>query len=185
VLGVGELRLECQPFVQRHCSAEAGLDAVAGAQVFDSGLYIVWQVLIGQHHVRPQGVAAYRRAFHTAQHTPHGRSLTPGGIGVPGIFIAVVGLVRALVDLHQPRVLRVAPGHRVVLQLAEATGEGHVLGTAEVLVAQEQHTVLEQLLAQLGEQFVIVNRIGQVDATHLSTDRAGQLFNVHAVALFR
>jgi hypothetical protein len=32
----------------------------------------------------------------------------------------------------------------VVLQLAEAPGEGHVLGTADVLVAQEQHPMLEQ-----------------------------------------
>lgn len=104
---------------------------------------------------------------------------------MPGIFVAVIGLVRALVDLHQARVLRVASCHRVVLQLAEATGEGHVFGTAEVLVAQEQHTVLKQLLAQLGEQVVVVNRVGQVDATHLGTDRASQLFDVHAVALFR
>ncbi len=65
------------------------------------------------------------------------------------------------------------------------SGEGHMLGTAEVLVAHEQHTVLKQLLAQLGEQVIIVNRVGQVDATYLSTDRAGQLFDVHAVALFR
>ena len=32
--------------------------------------------------------------------------------------------------LHQARVLRVAAGHRVVLELAEVAGEGHVLGAA-------------------------------------------------------
>ncbi len=58
--------------------------------------------------------------------------------------------------------LRVAAGHRVVFQLAEATGEGDVLGAADVLVTQEQHLVLEQQLAQLGEQPFVARRIAQV-----------------------
>ena len=34
------------------------------------------------------------------------------------------------------------PGDRVVLELAEALGEGDVLGAGDVLVAEEQHLVL-------------------------------------------
>lgn len=60
-----------------------------------------------------------------------------------------------------------------------------MFGAAEVLVAQEQYTVAEQLCAQLGEQVIVVDRVGQVDPCYLGTDRAGQLFDVHAVALFR
>jgi len=54
-----------------------------------------------------------------------------------------------------------------------------------VLVTQEQHTVPEQLRAQLLEQVVVMDRVSQVDAAYLGTDRTGQLFDVHAVALFR
>ena len=48
--------------------------------------------------------------------------------------------------------LRVAAGDRVVFQLAEVAREGDVLGARDVLVAEEQHPVLEQQLADLGDQ---------------------------------
>ncbi|MNJ26112.1 hypothetical protein D3C77_205780 [compost metagenome] len=185
VFGVGELGFERQAFFHRHRRTKAGFDAVPGAQAFDLLLHLIRQVLVGQHHVCPHGVATHRRALHTAQHTAHGRCFAPGGIGVPGVLVAVGGLVRALVDLHQARVVRVAAGYRVVFQLTKAPGKGHMLGAADVLVAQKQHPVLEQLRPELVEQVVIVNRIRQVNPGHLSADGAGQLFDVHATALFR
>ena len=41
---------------------------------------------------------ADRRAFHAAQHAAEGRLLAPGGVGVPGVLVAVVGLLGRLVD---------------------------------------------------------------------------------------
>ncbi|MCY1430561.1 hypothetical protein D9M71_465110 [compost metagenome] len=75
--------------------------------------------------------------------------------------------------------LRIAACDRVILQLAEAAGEGDVLGTADVLVAQEQHLVLEQQLADLGEQAVVAGGVGQAYAADFGADAAGQLFNTH------
>ncbi|MNQ73955.1 hypothetical protein D3C85_887020 [compost metagenome] len=75
--------------------------------------------------------------------------------------------------------LRITAGHRMILQLAEAAGEGHVIGTAEVLVAQEQHLVLEQQLPDLGEQAVVACRVAQVHATDFGADGTGQLFYLH------
>ncbi|MNR26655.1 hypothetical protein D3C85_1438850 [compost metagenome] len=60
-----------------------------------------------------------------------------------------------------------------------------MLGAAEGLIAQEQHPVLEQLRTQLLEQVVVMNRICQIDPGDFGTESAGQLFDVHAVALFR
>ncbi|MNC29899.1 hypothetical protein D3C75_781670 [compost metagenome] len=81
--------------------------------------------------------------------------------------------------------LRVAAGHRMVLQLAEAAGEGHMLGAAEVLVTQEQHAMLEQLGADLGKQAIVVDGVGQLDADQFGTDGTGQLFDLHGSGLLR
>ena len=48
--------------------------------------------------------------------------------------------------------LGIAAGDRMVLELAEVAREGHVLGARDVLVAEEQHLVLEQQGADLGHQ---------------------------------
>jgi hypothetical protein len=82
-------------------------------------------------------------------------------------------------------VVRVAADDGVVLQLAKAAGERHMVGAADVLVAQEQHPVLEQLGTDLCKQAVIMNRIGQPDAKQFGTDGAGQLFDLHGSALLR
>ncbi len=44
------------------------------------------------------------------------------------------------------------PDHRMILELAEAPREGDVLGARDVLVAQEQHLVLEQQRLDFAEQ---------------------------------
>ena len=46
----------------------------------------------------------------------------------------------------------IAAGHRMVFELAEVAGEGHVLGARDVLVAEEQHLVLEQQRPDLGQR---------------------------------
>ena len=69
--------------------------------------------------------------------------------------------------------LRIAAGDGMIFQLAEAAREGHMLGARDVLIAQEQHAVLQQRRADLGEQAVIVNGIGQIHADQFGADRAG------------
>ncbi|MNF80256.1 hypothetical protein D3C84_624930 [compost metagenome] len=170
MLGIGVLGLERQAFFDRHGRAEAGLDAVTGAQAFDFLLHVFGQAVVGLDHVHPHGVATDRRALDAAQHTAHGRCIAPGGVGVPGVLVAVHGLVRALVDLHQARMLRVAASHRVVFQLAETASESHVLGTGNVLIAQEYHTVLDQLSTNFGEKAVVVDSVSQVDANEFRTN---------------
>jgi len=115
---------------------------VAGAQVGDPVLDVVRQFLVGEGHVGPQGIATDRRTLDAAQHAAERRGLAPGGIGVPGVLVAIVGLIRRLVDAYQTGVLRIAAGHRMVLQLAEAAREGDVFGAADVLTSQEQYLVL-------------------------------------------
>ncbi len=70
--------------------------------------------------------------------------------------------------------VRVAAGHRVVFQLAEVAGEGHVLGARDVLVAEEQHLVLQQQRADLGHQAGVARSDAQIDIAKLGADGAGQ-----------
>jgi hypothetical protein len=82
-------------------------------------------------------------------------------------------------------VIRVAADDRVILQLAEAAGEGHMLGASDVLIAQEQHPMLEQLGTNLGEKTVVLHRIGEVDADQFGANAAGQLFDFHGWRLLK
>ena len=58
--------------------------------------------------------------------------------------------------------LGVAAGDRVVLELAEVPGEGDVLGAGDVLVAEEQHLVLEQQGADLGHEVGVARGVAEV-----------------------
>ena len=82
------------------------------------------------------------RAFHAAQHAAERRLLAPGGVGVPGVLVAVVGRVGRLVDAHQTGMIGIAAGDRMILELAEMAGERDVLGARNVLIAEEQYLVL-------------------------------------------
>ncbi|MNL69992.1 hypothetical protein D3C87_1949260 [compost metagenome] len=92
---------------------------------------------------------------------------------MPGVLVTVDRTVRILVDLDQARVIRVAADDRVILQFAEASGKGRMLGASDVLVAQEQHPMLEQLDADLGEQAVVMDGVSQFDANQLCANAAG------------
>ena len=75
--------------------------------------------------------------------------------------------------------VRVAAKHRMVFQLTEAPGEGHVIGATDVLVPEEQHAMLEQLGTDLSEQARVMNGIGKVDAGKLGANVTGKLFDLH------
>ncbi|MNM21248.1 hypothetical protein D3C81_316060 [compost metagenome] len=185
VLGVRVHRLERQAFFNRHGRTKTRFDTVASAQVGDLQLHVFGQVRVGLDHVGPHGVAAHRRALHATQHAAHRRGFAPGGIGVPGVFIAVHRLVRTLEDLHQPRMLRIATGYRMIFQFAEAPGEGHVFGAGDVLIAQEHHAMLEQLGTNLGKQAIVMHGVGEIDANQFGANAAGQLFDFHGWQLLK
>jgi hypothetical protein len=79
--------------------------------------------------------------------------------------------------------VRIAAGHRMILQFTKATGESHVLGATDVLITQEHHPVLEQLGTYFGKKTVVVDRVGEVDADQFRADVGGQLFDSHGGAL--
>jgi hypothetical protein len=62
----------------------------------------------------------------------------------------------------------------MVLELAEVTRERDVLGPRDVLIAEEEHAVLEQQRANLGDEAGVARRDTEVDVEQLGADRAGQ-----------
>jgi len=80
-------------------------------------------------------------------------------------------------------VLRVAARNRMVFQLAEAARERHMLGARDVLVAQEQHAVLEQRCANFSKEPIVANGIGEIHTGQFGADGIGQLFDLHAALL--
>ena len=79
--------------------------------------------------------------------------------------------------------VRVAAGDRVVLQVAEAARECHVLRAGDVLVPQKDHPVLEQRSLELGEQVIVPAGVSQMDAADLGADGGGQWTDVHEFLL--
>jgi hypothetical protein len=77
--------------------------------------------------------------------------------------------------------IRVAAHDGMILELAEATCERDVLGARDVLVAQEQHAVLEQQRPDLGEQRVVARRVAEIDVEELGTDVARELLGSHGL----
>lgn len=75
--------------------------------------------------------------------------------------LAVLDHVRD--DQHLGMVLQRELVQHVALQRAEAAGEGHLLGGADVLVAEHQHVVVQETAVHAGE-IRVAQRLAQVDA---------------------
>ena len=179
MLSVRVPSFERQTLFDRHRRTKGRLDAVTSAKTFNLRFHLFRQMLVSLHHIGPHGVPANGWALQTTQYAAHWRRLAPRSIGVPGVLVALDRAVRVFIDLNQPRVIRVATDDRVIFQLTEAAGKGRVLGATDVLITHEQHAMLEQLGTDLGEQALIMNGIGKVDARQLCTNAAGKLFNLH------
>ncbi len=93
---------------------------------------------------------------------------------MPRVLVLLVARIGALVDAHEARVVRIAAGDRMVLELAEAAREGDMLGARHVLVVQEQDAMLEQQCADLREQPVIACGSAEVYVFEQRTDRASE-----------
>jgi hypothetical protein len=96
---------------------------------------------------------------------------------MPRALAAVVRLVRRLVDAHEPRMIGVAARDRMVFELAEMPGEGDMLRAGDVLVAEEQHPVLQKQGLDLGDQGRVAAGYAEVDVLKLGSDRAGELLD--------
>jgi hypothetical protein len=65
----------------------------------------------------------------------------------------------------------------MVLELAEMAGKRHVLGACDVLIAEEQHLVLQQQRANLRDQRRITRCSREVHVAHFGADRTGEGFD--------
>ena len=55
-----------------------------------------------------------------------------------------------------------------------------MIGARDVLIAQEQHLVIQQCLLDRTEQIVIPRGFGQVDAAQFSPDVLGEALDLHS-----
>ncbi len=135
------------------------------------GLQPVRQRLVGHVLVGEHGVAAIGRNLARQQHAAHRRDLEVGGVGVPEAA-EVVALVLELDHRRDERRFGQAVELRILDQLAELAGEGHVLLRRHLLVAQEDHEMVEEGLAHLGDH-VVLEIARHVDAVQLGAQGAG------------
>jgi len=75
--------------------------------------------------------------------------------------------------------LGVAVGDRMILELAKMAGEGDMLAAGDVLVAKEEHLVLQQQRPDLGHQPGISCGGAEVDVLHFRADRAGERLDLY------
>ncbi len=131
-------------------------------------------------HVCEEGVTAEGWDGHGVQDRSHRRTLSPGHVVVPGVFVSTLLLV--LGESHELGLGGVWRQEGVLLQLAKAAGEGDVLLRGHGLVAEEDHLVLVKgptdLLDRCGAE---ISR--EVDARELGADRRAQLCRVEVVPL--
>ena len=94
----------------------------------------------------------------------------PTDVAVPAVLVAAD--IGRLGEPHQLGVHAVAGDERVHLELTEATGERDVLRRGHRLVAEEQHLVVEQRPAELGDH-AVRQRGGEIDAGDVGADGGG------------
>jgi hypothetical protein len=112
------------------------------AQPGDHRLESVAQARIGRLHVGPERVAADLRDDLAAQDRVFGRVLPESRIAVPDIG-GEDRIVLVVVEHQNLRKLALR-AHGMDLELAEQPADGDVLRGGQVLVAQDQHLVLDQ-----------------------------------------
>ncbi|MNQ81286.1 hypothetical protein D3C85_963000 [compost metagenome] len=160
------------------------LGTVFCVQAVDPLLDGLWQLFVSHHHVGPHGVSAGLRPHFAAQYRSAGRRLLVGDIGMPEVFAAglfdiALGFTRIEIAIqHQQLVrLRMARRQGMGFQFAELRGEVLLLQGGDVLVAKEQHFVLQPQRPDFCDQFGILGSVGQVDVTEFGTDGGGA--NLH------
>ena len=103
-------------------------------------------------------------------HSTHRSSEAIDGVLPPG-HVAVVDVLARLAgggaaEQHELGVVGVLREHRMHLELAESASECDVGGGRDVLVAEHEHLVTYQGLAQVGDG-VVVERLVEIDRGRL------------------
>ncbi len=109
-----------------------------------------WQGIVGGAHVGKQGVAAYGGQFTRQQDRAHGRDFVVAVVGVPPAADAG-GLGRFLADIGDLGVPRHGLEKPVDIDRCPAPRKCQVLLRTQVLVVEEDHTVVQEGLAHAAE----------------------------------
>ncbi len=157
---LGPLRL-----VDHSEDAREVVDRGAAVELF---LDRLGEIVVRGFHVGEQRVAADRRDLHRAEHRPERRLLAPRDVAVPGVLAALPLVVRD--EDHHFRVAGLGRHERMHFEVTELAEERDVLVGGDVLLAEEQHLVVEPGLLQL-RKGAGVAEVAEIDAVHLGPDR--------------
>ncbi|MNN35045.1 hypothetical protein D3C81_1488820 [compost metagenome] len=124
------------------------------------------QMLVGADGVGEHGVATELGDHLAAQEGDLRVVDHEADVGVPGVGARALG-----VHLEDAGGVGLRRRGRVHHQVAEAAGEGFLLGVGEVLFREEQRLVLEQRLIQLGE--LLIAEVGHAHAADGGADTTG------------
>ncbi len=131
------------------------------------------QGLVGEVHVGEERVAAVGRDLAGEQDGAHRRLLQVGGVGVPDAA-EIHRLVLALQHLDDLGMAGQPLDERILDRPAEGAGEGEELVGRQVLVAEEDHEMVEQRLPHRARG-LRVEPAAEVEAGNLRPERARHL----------
>ena len=175
MLGVGKLCLQREPLLDRHRGAEGRFDAVARAQPGDLGLDVLGQAVVGLDHVDPHRVAPDRRTFDAAEHAAERRLVAPGGVGMPGVLVAVVRHRRATCRCARAPD---SPDRCPATGWSSSSPKWRANATCSARVmswSRKNRTLcLQQQRTDLGDEPGVARRDAEVHVGELGADRAGQ-----------
>ncbi len=155
---------------------------VLGDEALDTVLDLVGQPLVRGVHVAEQRVAAGVGHLDRPQDRTLRRHLAPGDVVVPAVLVAAgVGVLGEADEFGQ---LVVVAQERVHFQFAETAGEVDVLLGGELLVAEEQHLVVDPRASQLLEHLV-GERLRQVETLDDAAERGADLADLEVLPLER
>ena len=142
------------------------------AQPSQGLLQAIRQRVVGGVHAGEDGVAAGRGDLVCQEDRPQGRADVIAVIGMPFAtdVLLVAGFLAHLGD-HRMAVDRAEEA--VDVDLAELLGEGHVLLGRQLLVAEEDHPVVDERLADLGDD-AAAHRAAEIHAGNLRPESRGQ-----------
>ena len=142
-----------------------------GLQPVEKALHRRAQCVVGGVLVGEQRVTAYLGQLDCVQDGPEVRLGQERHVGVPPTA-EVEGVVRLGDDLDDLGMIGPALDEGVGVELAEAATKGDLLFRCQLLVAEEQHVVLEERPSDLGDRLV-ARAVGEIDPLDVRTEHPG------------
>ena len=128
-------------------------DVVHRSQRVDERAQRIGQRFIRGVHAREAGIAANARQLHRPQQRSHRRVGEERVVAVPHVTAFALGT--HLVEHHHRVGVLVLRRERRDMQWSESQRKGEMLLVVDVLIAKEQHEVVEQRLAQRVDRAVV------------------------------